>query len=98
MPITMPKILSCSVLDCAYNINSECHTMAITVGDANHAECDTFYKAGAKGGAADLVGGVGACKVSLCRFNRSFECNAPGINVAPHSGHADCKTFAPVSR
>ncbi|MBI5642368.1 MAG: DUF1540 domain-containing protein [Deltaproteobacteria bacterium] len=98
MPISMPKILSCTVLECAYNINSECHTMAITVGDENHAACDTYYRKGNKGGAADLIGGVGACKVDLCKFNRSFECTASGINVAPHGGHADCKTFSPVSR
>lgn len=93
MPMSMPKILSCSVSECAYNINYECHTMAITVGDGNHAECDTYYRAKSKGGAADLIGGVGACKVDICKFNKSFECSAPGINVAPHSGHADCKTF-----
>lgn len=89
----MPKILSCSVTECAYNKNSECHTMAITVGDVDHAECDTFYRSSNRGGVFDLVGAVGACKVEKCSFNKSLECSAPGINVAPHSGHADCKTF-----
>lgn len=92
MPISMPKILSCSVTECAYNINSECHTLAITVGDGNHAECDTFYRFKSKGG-ADMVGGVGACKAYECVYNKSLECNAPGINVGHHSGHADCQTF-----
>ncbi|MBI2400890.1 MAG: DUF1540 domain-containing protein [Deltaproteobacteria bacterium] len=94
MAITMPKILSCTVLECAYNVNSECHTMAITVGDGGHASCDTFYRAPNKGG-GDMVGGVGACKSYECSFNKSYECTAPGINVAHHSEHADCKTFNP---
>lgn len=94
MAISMPKILSCSVTECAYNKNNECHTLAITVGDGSHPECDTFYRAKNKGGAPDQTGGVGACKVDICKFNNAFECSAPGINVAPHSGHADCKTFA----
>lgn len=92
MAISMPKILSCSVTDCAYNKNNECHTMAITVG-SEHAECDTFYKTASRGGAADLIGAVGACKVEVCKYNKTLECSASGINVAPHGGHADCKTF-----
>ncbi len=92
--ISMPKILSCTVNECAYNINNECHTLAITVGDGEHAACDTFYRAKVKGGAMDLIGGVGACKASACKFNKAFECTAPGINVARHSEHADCKTYA----
>lgn len=95
MAIMMPKILSCSVLECAYNKNSECHTPAITVGDGDHAECDTFYRAQSKGGVNDIIGGVGACKAHMCKFNKSFECVAPGINVASHSEHADCKTYSP---
>ncbi len=93
--ISMPRILSCSVTECAYNINNECHTLAITVGDGSHASCDTYYRTQVKGGAVDQIGGVGACKADACKFNKAFECSAPGINVAAHSGHADCKTFSP---
>lgn len=92
MAISMPKILSCTVLECAYNIDSECHTIAITVGNGGHAKCDTYYKAANKGG-AEIVGGVGACKAHECTYNKSYECSAPGINVARHTEHADCKTF-----
>jgi hypothetical protein len=42
-----------------------------------------------------MTGGVGACKVEDCRFNSMFECSASGINVAIHSGHADCATYSP---
>lgn len=88
----MPKILSCSVNDCAYNKNDKCHTPGITVG-STHPSCDTFFKAKSKGGSEELTGGVGACRVQDCGFNRALECSAPGISVAQHSGHGDCRTF-----
>lgn len=90
----MPKVKSCNVADCAYLAKgNECHAMAITVG-GHHPYCDTFYKSSTKGG-ADQVGGVGACKVDNCKFNRKFECTAEGIDVSLHEDHADCKTFKP---
>lgn len=90
--MSMPKILSCSVNECAYNKNDQCHTLAITVGNA-HPSCDTFIKSPIRGGSEDLTGGVGACKVQDCGFNKALECSAPGISVAPHGGHGDCRTF-----
>lgn len=68
--------------------------MAITVGDSRHAACDTFFKSKNKGGVSDITGGVGACKVESCKFNKMLECSATGINVSAHSGHGDCITFA----
>lgn len=94
MAMTMPRITKCEMTECSYNKNSECHAMAITVG-GSHPMCDTFMKASRKGGVADMTGGVGACKVEDCRFNSMFECSASGINVAIHSGHADCATYSP---
>ncbi len=94
MAISMPKITSCDMTDCSYNKNKECHTMAITVG-GSHPMCDTYLKAAMRGGAADMIGGVGACKVDDCKFNDALECSASGINVGVHSGHADCVTYAP---
>lgn len=91
--LTMPKVLSCSVTECAYNINRECHTPAITVGNGGHASCDTYYRNPERGGDNDIIGGVGACKSYECKFNQRFECFAPGINVGWHSEHADCQTF-----
>jgi hypothetical protein len=92
MAMSMPKILSCSVQECAYNKNDQCHTLAITVG-SGHPSCDTFIKVQTKGGSEDLVGGVGACREQDCRFNKALECSAQGISVAPHGGHGDCRTF-----
>ncbi len=94
MAITLPKIIKCSVTDCAYNKDNKCHTLAITVGDASHAACDTFFKTSHKGGSPDLMASVGACKVENCRHNKSLECSASGINVGLHSNHADCQTFS----
>jgi hypothetical protein len=70
-----------------------CHAMAITVGDGVCPTCDTFLDHSQKGGVMDMTGGVGACKVSECKFNDAFECSAPGIKVTPHGGHPDCSTY-----
>ncbi|MBI4495555.1 MAG: DUF1540 domain-containing protein [Deltaproteobacteria bacterium] len=89
----MPKVLECEVQECSYNKNKVCHAMAITVGGLKHPMCDTFLKSAQKGGVPDMTGGVGACKEDDCKFNRSLECNAPGIHVGTHMDHGDCKTF-----
>ena len=96
MPMNMPKVLDCNMIDCSYNKNKACHALAITVGDTSCPMCDTYAKIAKKGGAADMTGSVGACKVENCKFNQSLECTASnGIHVGPHSGHPDCNTFAP---
>ena len=68
--------------------------MAITVGDSECAFCDTFTKASMKGGDPAVTGGVGACKASSCKYNKSLECAAGSIHVSVHSGHADCATYS----
>lgn len=93
MAMGMPRVTSCSVSECSYNMNNECHTLAITVGDGTHAACDTFVRLQNKGG-TEATGGVGACKAFNCQHNKALECIAAGISVGPHSGHADCKTFS----
>lgn len=94
MTMKMPKITACNVHDCSYNQNKQCHALAITVGGPEVcACCDTYLHTAHKGGAADMTGGVGACKVEKCSFNTSLECGAPGITVGMHQGHADCSTF-----
>jgi hypothetical protein len=94
MPAKMPRIIDCQVTDCAYNSDKMCHAMAITVGDASPF-CDTFLKKEQKGGALDVIGGVGACKVERCKFNDSLECSADGIHVGRHADSAQCDTFSP---
>jgi hypothetical protein len=94
MVMQMTKILDCSVAECVYNKNKQCHTMAITVG-SECPMCDTFENGGSacKGGVDNIEGGIGACRQDDCKFNQSLECRAPGIHVGKHGGHADCETF-----
>jgi hypothetical protein len=90
----MPRIIDCSMTDCAYNTDKMCHALAITVGAAAPL-CDTFLKIGQKGGVKDATGSVGACKVANCKFNDSLSCVAEGIHVGRHADHPECDTFAP---
>ena len=92
MAMAMPKIQKCEMLECSYNLGSQCHAMAITVG-GEHAMCDTLLMATHKGGIQDMTGSIGACKVEGCSFNQSFECTASGVSVGMHHEHADCLTF-----
>ena len=90
----MTKITECDVTGCAYNKHKSCHTLAITVGGPEVCpQCDTFVNSSSAGGIQDLNGGVGACKVSKCTHNDSFECSASSIKVGWHQNHPDCKTF-----
>lgn len=89
----MPKVARCDAAQCSYNMNALCHAAAITVGGA-HQICDTFLSMPEKGGVAEVVGAVGACKERECKYNEFLECSAPeGINVVRHTDHADCATY-----
>ncbi|MEH0416733.1 DUF1540 domain-containing protein [Streptomyces sp. B21-083] len=92
----MPVVTECAVEDCAYNRDRACHALAITVGDIQHAHCDTFFTSPAKGGDRSATGRVGACKMSDCRHNIDFECRAPGIAVGYQQTDVDCLTYAPA--
>ncbi|MFG2986352.1 DUF1540 domain-containing protein [Streptomyces sp. NPDC048258] len=92
----MPLVKQCSIEACAYNRDSTCHALAITVGDTVKAHCDTFFSSTAKGGDPSSTGRVGACKVANCRHNVQFECRAPGITVGYQQSEVDCLTFAPA--
>lgn len=97
MALRLPVINECEATDCVYNDNRNCHAQAITVGDRTHPMCDTYLRADEKGGIQGITGGVGACKVDSCIYNRSFECVAPqGINVGRNGSDVVCTTFAPV--
>ena len=93
MAMPLSKISHCNVIDCTYNVGGKCHTMAITVGDKSCALCDTYFRSGIKGGDLEVIGGVGACKASGCKFNMAFECRAGSIDIILHSDHADCSTY-----
>jgi hypothetical protein len=85
--------VKCEVHDCVYNMDNHCHTMAITIGDGNNPRCDTFWHSTMKGGNASDMAGVGACKVSACKYNKKFECSARGITIRYHDHEPDCMTF-----
>lgn len=90
----MPLVNSCDIEDCAYNRDRSCHALAITVGDSQHAHCDTYFGSGPKGGDPAAKGRVGACKMADCRYNERLECQAPGISVGYRQDGVDCLTYA----
>jgi hypothetical protein len=92
----MPVVNNCTAENCAYNQGQSCHALAITVGDPDHAHCDTFITASIRGGDPSATGHVGACKVSDCRHNVNLECQAPGITVGFQRDVVDCLTYQPA--
>ncbi len=95
MEMKMSKVKECSVKDCAYNSESDCHAMSITIGEpTSEAKCDTYFHSDDHGGIEDATAGVGACKTSDCKYNEKFECAAPEINVGYKGSQPDCLTFA----
>lgn len=92
--IEMPVIMKCMVSECAYNVGSNCHARAITVGDAARPGCDTFLKGAQHIKKAQHIAGIGACKTAACKFNDDLECVAEGIQVAMIKNKAHCITYA----
>ena len=93
----MPKVNRCDVTQCCYNEKNKCHALAINVGDATIPRCDTYTTAcKSKAGDSGATGSVGACKVSICRYNTNLECQAPAITVSRGKHSADCMTFEPA--
>jgi hypothetical protein len=62
----------------------------ITVGD-EHPKCDTYRRGPHNPVKAHAM--VSSCKVMDCAFNESEMCEASGITVSGHQGHADCVTY-----
>ena len=91
--IEMPNVSACDVTNCAYNAEGNCHARAITVGDGEHAACDTYLPSEGHTRQVLRIAGVGACKVTGCVHNADFECQAPAIRVGWHQEHADCATY-----
>jgi len=94
--IIMPLIRECAVSECGYNTKNGCHAKAITIGDGDNPGCDTFFKVSSPSAHAKSEGriaGVGACKVSGCKFNTDYECMADEITVDTSSRKARCATY-----
>lgn len=93
--IEMPIVKKCEVDKCAYNIQSQCHAKAITVGDGDRPRCDTFFSNPKHTRLVDVTAGVGACKVTQCRYNQDFGCTANNIEVGYQAFEVRCQTFSP---
>lgn len=89
----MPRVSSCQISECAYNMDDRCCAMAITIGDSMHPHCDTMCMSDCKCSQKMEMAGVGACKTSLCVHNQGLECGAPEISVGLSDQNADCLTF-----
>lgn len=93
--IETPLVLECSVTECTYNLNNNCHARAITIGDGVHPSCDTFFGSRHHTKAAMRTAGIGACKIEACQFNDDFECMTENIRVGRSKDEISCLTFAP---
>jgi Domain of Unknown Function (DUF1540) len=92
--VEMPLITKCMASDCAYNVNSNCHARAITVGDSTRPHCDTFLSGSSHIKQVKRIAGIGACKTASCKFNEDLECVAENIQVGMIKSKANCITFA----
>lgn len=91
----MPAVKSCSVEECVFNHKKICSTRAITVGDGETPQCDTYFVDHRHAKQSHLAG-VGACKVTSCRFNKDYGCLADNIIVGHVRSMANCQTFVPI--
>lgn len=92
--LEMPIVTNCMASACAYNVNSNCHARAITIGDSLHPGCDTFMEGSRHIKQADQTAGIGACKTATCKFNEDLECMAESIQVGMVRSEANCMTYA----
>lgn len=92
--VEMPPVSKCSVTQCAYNADRQCHARAITVGDGVHPGCDTFFNSRNHARNHGNSAGVGACKVTQCTHNDDFECIAESIEVGADGNDVHCRTFS----
>ena len=91
--LEMPEVKKCDLSDCGYNVNSNGHAKAITVGDYSNPGCDTFFGIERHTKETNWIVGVGACKVSDCKFNDDYECMAKDISVGLKKGKVNCLAF-----
>ncbi|WP_250458710.1 DUF1540 domain-containing protein [Microbulbifer litoralis] len=88
----MPEVAKCVISQCAYNADDACHARAITIGDGDDPDCDTFFDSN-KHTHSGRTAGVGACKIEDCTHNRDFECTADSIQVGNRGSEANCLTY-----
>ncbi len=93
--VEMPLVKRCDAAKCGFNVNSSCHAKAITVGDNTNPACDTFMDSVMHAQENKRIAGVGACKVSGCKYNNDYECFAEGITVGVVDEKVKCQTYLP---
>ena len=91
--LEMPVVTKCMAGECAYNVNSNCHARAITIGNSIDPNCDTFTAGSRHTKALNQIAGIGACKTAGCKFNNDLECMAESIRVGMVKDKANCMTF-----
>lgn len=90
----VPEVKVCTVNQCFYNRENECHAHAITVG-SDEPICETFLQSGTHV-TKHAQGEVGACHVDNCEYNKQMFCSAcSDIQVSMSGGKAICDTFEP---
>lgn len=91
--LEMPMVTTCMADECVYNLNSNCHARAITIGDSIHPNCDTFMAGSRRVKSINQIAGIGACKTTGCKFNDDLECMAENIQVGIIKNEVNCMTF-----
>ncbi len=94
--ISTAEVSRCTVPECAYNRAGRCNARAITIGNGEHPQCDTFFSVNDHVGRQPQSAGVGACKVYTCRHNDGYECATEHIYVgySERSHYLGCLTFS----
>ncbi|MDD2915542.1 MAG: DUF1540 domain-containing protein [Gallionella sp.] len=92
--LEMPVVTKCTANECSYNVNSDCHARAITIGDSLKPGCDTFIEGSRHISQSQQTAGIGACKTAICKFNEDLECMAESIQVGKLRNEVNCMTFA----
>lgn len=91
--LEMPIVTKCMASECVYNLNSNCHARAITIGDSLQPGCDTYMAGSRHAKSVNQIAGIGACKTVGCKFNNDLECMADSIQVGMVKNKANCMTF-----
>lgn len=94
--VHLSEVARCTVPECVYNRGGRCYARAITVGNGELPQCDTFFSANNHVARQSRIAGVGACKVYACRHNEGYECTAEHIYVgyAGEGHYIGCLTYA----
>lgn len=93
--VEMPLVKKCDAQNCGFNGQKNCHAKAITIGDGTNPGCDTFMETKTHTRESKRIAGVGACKVSGCKFNNDYECTSNNISVGIVDGEIKCRTYVP---